>query len=67
MDLNLRMARGRSSAVQQALGRALQACVQGFAAALLARWPVGIRLQIDEGLEVFDARLSSLHLLFRQT
>ena len=64
--LNLRMARGRSVAVQQAVGQALQACVLGFAAPLLASRHVGITLQIDEGAEVFDAKLSSLHPLFKK-
>ena len=64
--LNLRMARGRSTAVQQAVGQAQQACVRGFAAPLLARRQVGITLQIDEGVEVFDAKLSSLHPLFKK-
>jgi 5-carboxymethyl-2-hydroxymuconate isomerase len=62
--LNLRMARGRSAAVQQACGRALEACVQQHFAPLLARGHIGITLQIDEGHEVFDAKNSSLHPLF---
>ena len=66
MYLNLRMAGGRSAAVHQAVGQALQACVAGFAAPLLARRQLGITLQIDEGAEVFDAKLSSLHPLFRK-
>ena len=66
MYLNLRMARGRSSAVQQAVGQALQACVQGFAAPLLPARQVGFTLQIDEGTEVFDAKTSSLHPLFKK-
>lgn len=67
MVLNLRMARGRSAAVHQAVGQALKACVAGFAAPLLARRHVGITLQIDEGAELFDAKMSSLHPLFRKT
>ena len=57
---------GRSAGVQQAVGQALQACVQGFAAPLLAQGQVGITLQIDEGAEVFDAKMSSLHPLFKK-
>ena len=64
--LNLRMARGRSTAVQQAVGQALQSCLQGFVAALLASRQVGFTLQIDEGAEVFDAKSSSLHPLFKK-
>ena len=66
MYLNLRMARGRSAGVHQAVGQALQGCVQGFAAPLLARRQVGFTLQIDEGTEVFDAKTSSLHPLFKK-
>lgn len=62
--LNLRMARGRSAAVQQACGRALEACVKSHFAPLFERGHVGVTLQIDEGHEVFDAKNSSLHPLF---
>jgi 5-carboxymethyl-2-hydroxymuconate isomerase len=64
--LNLRMARGRSSAVQQAVGRALEAVCQAHFASQLASRPIGVTLQIDEGPEVFDAKNSSLHPLFRK-
>ena len=30
----------------------------------LARRPIGITVQVDEGPEVFDAKISSLHPLF---
>jgi 5-carboxymethyl-2-hydroxymuconate isomerase len=62
--LNLRMARGRGAATQQALGRALEAVVKDQFAPLFARAHVGVTLQIDEGAEVFDAKNSSLHPLF---
>lgn len=64
--LNLRMARGRSSTVQQAVGRALEAVCQAHFASQLASRPIGVTLQIDEGPEVFDAKNSSLHPLFRK-
>ena len=64
--LNLRMARGRSAAVQQAVGIALQAVVQAAAAPLLPQRQVGFTLQIDEGAEIFDAKASSLHPLFKK-
>ena len=66
MYLNLRMARGRSAAVQQAVGLALQDVVQAAAAPLLPRRQVGFTLQIDEGAEIFDAKASSLHPLFKK-
>ncbi len=62
--LNLRMARGRSAAVHEACGRALEACAKEHFAAQLAHAHIGITLQIDEGHEVFDAKNSSLHPLF---
>ena len=62
--LNLRMARGRSPATHQSVGRALEAGVKRHFAPLLATRHLGITLQIDEGHEVFDAKNSSLHPLF---
>ena len=63
--LNLRMARGRSAAVHADVGRRLEAVAKGHFAPLLASRPVGVTLQIDEGPEVFDAKNSSLHPLFK--
>jgi 5-carboxymethyl-2-hydroxymuconate isomerase len=63
--LNLRMARGRSTAVHQSVGQALEACARAHFALLLAERYIGITLQIDEGAEVFDAKNSSIHPLFR--
>ena len=64
--LNLRMASGRSPAVQQAVGQALDACVKRHFAGLLSTRHIGITLQIDEGREVFNSRNSSLHPLFER-
>jgi len=64
--LNLRMARGRSAAVQLRVGQALEACAKAHFAPLLASRHIGITLQIDEGAEVFDAKNSSLHPLFNK-
>jgi 5-carboxymethyl-2-hydroxymuconate isomerase len=61
---NLRIARGRSAAVQQALGEALAATIRQHLAPLLARRNVGLTLQVDEGAEVFDAKLGNLHALY---
>lgn len=63
--LNLRMGRGRSEAVQQQAGRALEAAAMAHLQPLLARKAVGVTLQIDVGPEVFDAKNSSLHPLFK--
>ena len=62
--LNLRMGRGRSAGLHQQAGQALTAVTTAHFAPLLARRPVGVTLQIDEGPEVFDAKTSSLHPLF---
>jgi 5-carboxymethyl-2-hydroxymuconate isomerase len=64
--LNLRMSRGRSAATQQAAGQALADAARAFFAPVLARRPVGITFQIDEGAEVFDAKLGNLHPLFNK-
>ena len=64
--LNLRMAAGRSPQTHRRVGQALDACVRSQFSELLARRHVGITLQIDEGHEVFDAKNSSLHPLFKK-
>jgi 5-carboxymethyl-2-hydroxymuconate isomerase len=50
--------------VHQRVGDALNACVKERFAEQLARRPIGITVQVDEGHEVFDAKNSSLHPLF---
>ena len=62
--LSLRMACGRAPAVGQRAGEALVAAARTHFAPLLARRAVGITLQIDEGHEVFDAKLGNLHARF---
>jgi 5-carboxymethyl-2-hydroxymuconate isomerase len=64
--LNLRMARGRSQSTQQAAGAALSEVVKAHFEALLKTHQLGITVQIDEGHEVFDAKHSSLHPLFKK-
>jgi 5-carboxymethyl-2-hydroxymuconate isomerase len=61
---NVRMAKGRSAAVHKAVGETLAATVREELAPLLAARPVGLTLQLDEGHEVFDAKLGNLHPLF---
>ena len=61
---NLRMARGRSTATQQAAGQALTAAAREHLAPVLAKRPVGLTLQVDEGAEVFDVKFGNLHPLF---
>ena len=62
--LNLRMGRGRSPAVQRAVGAALTAATKAHFAPLLAARALGLTLQIDEGGETFDAKIGNLHALF---
>jgi 5-carboxymethyl-2-hydroxymuconate isomerase len=62
--LNLRMGRGRSSAVHQQVGDALLLTAKAHFQTLFELRHIGITLQIDEGQEVFDAKHSNLHPLF---
>ena len=62
--LNLRMGRGRSAEVHRRAGEAIADAARAHFAPLLATRPLGLTLQIDEGVEVFDAKLGNLHALF---
>jgi 5-carboxymethyl-2-hydroxymuconate isomerase len=64
--LNLRMGRGRSGAVHRDVGEALTASVREHFAPLQDREHIGVTLQIDVGAEVYDAKMSSLHPLFKK-
>ena len=64
--LNLRMGRGRSDAVKRRAGEVLLAAAKAHFAPLFARRYLGLTLQIDEGQEVFDAKHSTIHPLFRK-
>ena len=66
MYLNIRMAKGRSDAVKQLAGETVLAALKAHVAPLIEREHVGFTLQIDEGHEVFDAKHSSLHPLFKK-
>jgi 5-carboxymethyl-2-hydroxymuconate isomerase len=64
--LNLRMGRGRTDPVKQRVGEALLAAAKAHFEPLFATRYIGITLQIDEGQEVFDAKHSTIHPLFRK-
>jgi 5-carboxymethyl-2-hydroxymuconate isomerase len=64
--LNLRMGRGRSAAVRKRAGEALLAAAKAHFAPVFAARYLGLTLQIDEGPEVFDAKESTIHPLFRK-
>jgi 5-carboxymethyl-2-hydroxymuconate isomerase len=65
--MNVRMAKGRSTATHQRVGDALQAVVKAHFALQLVTRAIGITVQVDEGHEVFDAKTSSLHPLFNRS
>jgi 5-carboxymethyl-2-hydroxymuconate isomerase len=64
--LNLRMGCGRTEAVKQRAGETLLAAAKVHLAPLFAQRYLGLTLQIDEGQEVFDAKHSTIHPLFRK-
>lgn len=61
---NLRMGRGRSDLVKKQAGDALVAVAREQLGPVLARRPVGLTLQVDEGQEAFDGKFGNLHALF---
>ncbi len=63
---NLRMGKGRSLAVRTAAGDAISACVEQHFAILLTQMPLGLTVQVDEGIESYDKKMSSLHPLFKK-
>ena len=64
--LNLRMGRGRTEAVKKQAGETLLAAAEAHLGPLFAARYIGLTLQIDEGQEVFDAKHSTIHPLFRK-
>jgi 5-carboxymethyl-2-hydroxymuconate isomerase len=64
--LNLRMGRGRTEAVKKLAGETVLAAARAHFEPLFAARYIGLTLQIDEGQEVFDARHSTIHPLFRK-
>jgi 5-carboxymethyl-2-hydroxymuconate isomerase len=64
--LNLRMGRGRTESVKQHAGETLLAAAKAHFEPLFAHRYIGLTLQIDEGQEVFDAKHSTIHPLFRK-
>jgi 5-carboxymethyl-2-hydroxymuconate isomerase len=64
--LNVRMAKGRSDATKKAAGEAIIASAKAHFDAVFTQRHIGMTLQIDEGMEVFDAKHSNLHPLFNK-
>lgn len=65
--LNLRMGRGRSEAVQQRAGETVLAAAKQHFEPIFAKRYIGLTLQIDVGQEVFDAKHSTIHPLFKKS
>lgn len=61
---SVRMAKGRSAAVHRAVGDAVGTVVKEHLAPVFARKHLGVTVQVDEGHEVFDLKVSTLHPLF---
>ena len=66
MYLNLRMARGRSPATQKRAGEAVLAAVRERIDPLMKERHIGVTVNVDEGAEVFDAKHSNIHPLFKK-
>lgn len=66
MYANLRMGRGRSEATQQKAGAAITAALRAHLDPVMATRHIGLTVQVDVGAEVFSARHSTLHPLFRK-
>jgi 5-carboxymethyl-2-hydroxymuconate isomerase len=65
--LNLRIARGRTEAVKKYAGETLLAAAKAHFEPLFTRRYLGLTLQIDEEQQVFDAKHSTIHPLFRKS
>lgn len=66
MYLNLRMGRGRTEATQRRAGEAILTAARARLDPVMATRHIGLTVQVDVGAEVFDAKHSTLHPLFRK-
>jgi 5-carboxymethyl-2-hydroxymuconate isomerase len=64
--MNLRMGRGRSDATKKRAGEALSMRAKEHFSEILKTQHMGITVQIDEGHEAFDEKISTLHPLFKK-
>ncbi len=64
--LNLRMGHGRSNATQQRAGQAITDAARARLDPAMATRHIGLTVQVDVGPEVFDAKHSTLHPLFKK-
>jgi 5-carboxymethyl-2-hydroxymuconate isomerase len=65
--MNLRMGKGRSDATKNAAGQAIVQGVTAHFEQLLKTEHIGITVQIDEGHESFDDKISTIHPLFKKS
>ena len=65
--MNVRMAQGRSAAVHKSVGDTLVAAAKAKLASLFEQRHIGMTVQVDEGHEVFDAKVSTIHPLFQKS
>ncbi len=63
--VQMRMAAGRSASVHKDVGEALTATARTYFAALMEKRKLGLTVQVDEGHEVFDAKVGNLHAVFQ--
>jgi 5-carboxymethyl-2-hydroxymuconate isomerase len=63
--VSLRMAKGRTAQVHEAVGTAVSSAIKKHFAPLIEKHLVGVTFQIDVGHEVFDLKYSSLHPYFQ--
>ena len=64
--VNLRMGRGRSPSVQEVAGVALREAARIHFGPLAERRSFGLTVQVDEGPEVYDAKVGNLHAVFQK-
>lgn len=65
MYAHLRMGRGRSAVSQNKAGEAVLGALRRHLDPAMATRHIGLTVQVDEGQEVFDAKHSTIHPLFR--
>ena len=58
--LQMRINAGRSAVLKKKVGDTLMAAVDAWFAPIAAARPIGLRLQIDEGTEIYDGKLNNL-------
>ena len=63
---HLRMGRGRSAETERKAGQAITNALRAHLDPVMATRHIGLTVQVDVGAEVFNAKHSTLHPLFRK-